>query len=402
MKALTITALAVLAAAPLEAQTQALRNSTPPNPPNPQGLLLDPLGGPVVGGVWSPILDNSPGVFLPPPVVPSWLFVVCDGPMVPEIFHPYGVFLCNLLPPNPIAVVGPLPAPGSGSSLPILIPDDCGLPGLRVSTQAALVDVTGIRLTNAIDIELGWVDQGLWAVDRTGKVLRQISTQDASTLQVIPLEYSSVAYVLGANGLARNPLTGELWAIFEAGPVLGETRRLVRICPGSGQIIEVADLGGPRISGLSFDAAGTLYAVTGDGGGALFSERLWTLDKLTGAMTLVMALGNGDDGEAIGYNSLDGMLYHASGRKGYEAATTAIFEKVDLVGLSVTDVPLSSSFSDEEVSALSNLDEVNNVFYWARACCTGSTPDLFAVTPDGVETYIGPLDVKVKGLAWND
>src|SRR5262247_3267895 len=54
-----------------------------------------------------------------------------------------------------------------------------------------------------------------------------------------------------------------------------------------------------------------LYGVTGDG--ATTPETLYRIDKTNGAMTFVLALGNGANGEAIGFRPQDGYLYHASG-----------------------------------------------------------------------------------------
>ena len=54
-----------------------------------------------------------------------------------------------------------------------------------------------------------------------------------------------------------------------------------------------------------------LYGVTGDGGTS--PETLYRIDKTTGAMTFVMNLGAGGNGESIAYRPQDGYLYHASG-----------------------------------------------------------------------------------------
>lgn len=54
-----------------------------------------------------------------------------------------------------------------------------------------------------------------------------------------------------------------------------------------------------------------LIGVTGDG--AVTPESLFFLDRTNASAIFVMALGNGADGETIGFNPDDDLLYHASG-----------------------------------------------------------------------------------------
>lgn len=115
----------------------------------------------------------------------------------------------------------------------------------------------------------------------------------------------------GFNGLAVDPTTGTLWGVVRLAAT-GE-RCLVTIDPATliATIIGVPSRSG--VAGITFLADGSLYALTGDGGGsiggggtaaALFgdgSETLYTMDKTTAAMDSVMALGHGDDGESLTY-----------------------------------------------------------------------------------------------------
>src|SRR4029453_545077 len=63
--------------------------------------------------------------------------------------------------------------------------------------------------------------------------------------------------------------------------------------------------------------SGTLFAMVGDKktstGGGLAPETLFTLNTSSAAPTQILVLGRGNDGEAIGFNPNDGLLYHASG-----------------------------------------------------------------------------------------
>ena len=66
---------------------------------------------------------------------------------------------------------------------------------------------------------------------------------------------------------------------------------------------------GPTPSGGENGSNFVLYGVTGDG--ADTPESLFTIDITTAATTLVLALGNGSDGEEIASDGI--LLLHASG-----------------------------------------------------------------------------------------
>ena len=73
---------------------------------------------------------------------------------------------------------------------------------------------------------------------------------------------------------------------------------------------------GDQFAGLAFNSNGTLFAMVGDKKnsiGGLPPETLFTLNTSSAAPTQVLVLGRGNDGEAIGFNPNDGLIYHASG-----------------------------------------------------------------------------------------
>jgi len=163
--------------------------------------------------------------------------------------------------------------------------------------------------------------------------------------------------VTGANGMASHPITEEIFIIFKASGVSG--RLLGTINPGTGVVTEIGNTG-DNFSAIAFDATGVLYGVTGDG--AATSETLFTIDTATAATTLVLALGNGSDGEVIAYCPDDGLMYHQSGRD-----TNRAFESIDLDTLVVTTI-VPTGFNTDEVFGmtwdasaghflLSNLDQ---------------------------------------------
>jgi len=104
--------------------------------------------------------------------------------------------------------------------------------------------------------------------------------------------------VNGSTGLARHPTSGVFYAILKetGGGFTG--RPLVTVNMGTGVCTLVGDTG-DSVSSISFAPDGTLYATTGDG--ASTPETLWTVDITTGALTTLLTLGNGLDGEVATY-----------------------------------------------------------------------------------------------------
>ena len=90
----------------------------------------------------------------------------------------------------------------------------------------------------------------------------------------------------------------------------------VTINPATGVATSIGDTG-DQFVGLAFNSSGTLFAVVGDkrntAGGGLPPETLFILNTSNAAPTQVLVLGRGNDGEAIGFNPNDGLIYHASG-----------------------------------------------------------------------------------------
>jgi hypothetical protein len=107
----------------------------------------------------------------------------------------------------------------------------------------------------------------------------------------------------------------------------GRVARLVTVSPFTGLAASIGNTG-DSFADLAFDLSGKLYAVTGDG--ATVPETLFTLSTTNAMPTLVVALGNGDNGEALAFNSVNGLLVHASGRGPQNNAVNGeIFETVN-------------------------------------------------------------------------
>jgi hypothetical protein len=190
--------------------------------------------------------------------------------------------------------------------------------------------------------------------------------------------------IFGGNGLARNPLSGELWALLRISGQSG--RELVAIDEDSGVATRIGNTG-DRFAGLAFDATGTLYGVTGDG--ASTRETLFTLSTEDATPALLLALGNGSDGETIAFNPADGLLYHASGLGSQNVGE--IFESIDLDSLTVSGITLSGD-DYSEATALTHVAE--DVFLLGDL-----SRNLYRVTASGAVSFRGAMDHVSKGIA---
>ena len=160
-----------------------------------------------------------------------------------------------------------------------------------------------------------------------------------------------------------------------------EGRRLVTIDPLTG-IATFLGGTGDRFAELAFDAAGTLYGVTGTSTDTLSPSTLYMLNTTDATPTLFLTLGNGlRGGESIAYNPVDGLLYHAP---------VTVFESIDLSTLAINPI-----------ATLPDITE------WSALTYTSFTTDFFVADVrdnlyrlDGFGSYelVGRLDHASAGL----
>jgi len=247
----------------------------------------------------------------------------------------------------------------------------------------------------------------LYSVSRDDDLLRVINPSTGSTISSVAITLTGRG-VSFANGLATNPLTGELFALLKLDGQTG--RQLVKINPFTGVATSIGDTG-DQFAGLAFNSSGTLFAVIGDkkntAGGGLPPETLFILNTVNAAPTQVLVLGRGNDGEAIGFNPNDGLLYHASGNdtggdgcSPFDPSTCVeIFESINPNTLAApTNIPLLGAYvpaSDtySEVAALTHLSG-NTLLL------TDIDQNLYQITTGGVLTVVGAMDHVAKGLAF--
>jgi len=230
--------------------------------------------------------------------------------------------------------------------------------------------------------------------------LNIVNPLTGATITSVPISLSG-AIILGANGLARDPTTEKLYAVLN---LLGQQRRLVTIDPATGNATSIGTMTS-SFAALAFKSDGTLYGVTGDG--ANVPESLFVINKTNASASLVAALGNGNDGEAIAFNPSDGLFYHASGNDTLGAPPLAeIFESVNPatpdtpsnIPLSGAYTPLTSNYL--EVASLTHL--AGNLLLLADGDSAASSPGprLYTITTTGVVTLLGAMDHTAKGMAF--
>jgi hypothetical protein len=226
----------------------------------------------------------------------------------------------------------------------------------------------------------------LYSVTSTQGYLRKVDPLTGTTIQFTQMVTNNAVNAQGCTGLARNPVTGVLYAIMRevSQPTV---RKLASINHLTGTATIIGALG-DNFAGLAFRSDGTLFAVTGDG--AVVPETLYTLDLNSAAATFVMPLGNGGPGETIA-SAADGFFYHCSGWGALNA--DQILERIDPFTLAVTPITLSGYDSNEILS----LTE----WVGGNLLAVDLNDQAMVITTGGVATFLAGFDhAAVKGLSF--
>jgi hypothetical protein len=243
----------------------------------------------------------------------------------------------------------------------------------------------------------------LYSISRDDNLLRVVNPSTGETISSVTITLAGRIVSFG-NGLATHPVTGKLFALLTLADQPG--RQLVTINPATGVATSIGNTG-DQFAGLAFNSNGILFAVVGDKKnqpGGLPAETLFTLNTSNAIPTQMLVLGGGNDGEAIGFNPNDGLIYHASGNdtggSGCQPLNSSIcveiFESVNPNTLAVTNIPISgNSFSDNYLEAAALTHVSGNVLLLADI-----DQSLYKITTAGVVTFIGTMDHAPKGLAF--
>ena len=230
--------------------------------------------------------------------------------------------------------------------------------------------------------------------------LHTISPNTGATLSTTEMTLAGQT-VRGCNGMAKHPQTGVCYVMLnitpdpDGGPIPPRILATIDQDTGVATAIGGAD---QTFATIAFTADGTLYGVTGDGGGT--PETLFRIDANNGNTTLIAPLGNGDDGEVIAFNPVDGLMYHGSGNGApYNDPDGQIFEAlsinpgfIQIFPRTIQGPPVDDTFFEQS----SMVYQSNNVFL------TGTIDEyFFSISSGGFVTMLGEMDHVSKGLAFD-
>lgn len=238
------------------------------------------------------------------------------------------------------------------------------------------------------------LSNGLWGVSVSSPIggtqqLVRIDHTNGQIVQTVNLSFSGG--IASMNGLAYDAGNNILYGVLRPVGGSAQSRRLVSIDPITGVCTDIGAMG-DSFANITFHG-GTLYGVTGEGGAAAVPESLFSISTVNGSSTFIMNLGNGNDGEAIAFNSDNGLLYHASGRL---SISNAIWESVNLVGPVVS--PIGRSGYSNGIEEISGLAYAGGGLFYA----TNIDFELISITNGGVVSFIGmdPSAGTIRGLVW--
>jgi len=223
----------------------------------------------------------------------------------PDLFwHASGnsVRVLELIDPSTDAVVTPLPTAIIGEIFGAVFDPTTELLLVgNIDSAMMLVDpATGdeVKWGNAntlSDRMKGWVIDGSGVLHTGSPYQDDHFTVDLLTGMDTNVGLYTLAgfTVVGINGLAKHPSNGTIYAVVG---VSGGPRRLATLDPATGVLTDIGSLG-DNFSQITFDPAGTLFGVTGDG--ATVPETLFQINPADATTAADMTLGNGADGEVV-------------------------------------------------------------------------------------------------------
>lgn len=162
-------------------------------------------------------------------------------------------------------------------------------------TQTLIGTASATDYLTGLAFELGATPRLLGAMNITPDLFSvDVSTGVATSLGPITLTGETIN---GATGLATDPSTGTVYAVLRLASNTGRNRTLVTIDATTLVATPIGILDQDGMADIAFHPNGTLLGVTGDG--ATNPDELRSIDKTDATSTLLVTLGNGNDGEAI-------------------------------------------------------------------------------------------------------
>lgn len=140
-------------------------------------------------------------------------------------------------------------------------------------------------------------DTLMYGVSSQSNILYAISSETGVPTPLIPMVPPGDA-IEGFNGLTVDPASGQMFGVANIFSVGESNRALVRLDPSNGLATLVGFMG-DKVAGVVATPDGRLYAWTGQG--SIQKKKLYRVNPSTGAMTLLLNMGNGDTSEAMCY-----------------------------------------------------------------------------------------------------
>jgi len=184
----------------------------------------------------------------------------------------------------------------------------------------------------------------------------------------------------GILALDNHPTTGQLYAVIKTRPSAGGANRsLAIIDKTTGVATRIGPLG-DAVASIAFNGDGSLlYAAIGERSANPLALRTINITNATLGPVLT-SFGNGDDGESIGFNPYDGLVYHTSGI----SLGDQYFETVDPSrGFALNVITSSLAQEREEILGLGFNPDTGGFF------ATGLTQNLYLISRTASVSFVG-------------
>lgn len=166
--------------------------------------------------------------------------------------------------------------------------------------------------------------QNYYAVSPNSDTLYNISVTTGAYSNEGKIEYDNGTYS-GFTGMARDPLSPDIYVIVKKSGGISE---LAKFNSTMDSVLNIGTLS-DKFAGLTFNSNGLLYGITGFGANVNPST-LYTINTSTAASTLVVDLSStSTDGEAIAFNSSDGLIYRFTGQDTLQSINTSTLATIN-------------------------------------------------------------------------
>jgi hypothetical protein len=189
--------------------------------------------------------------------------------------------------------------------------------------------------------------------------------------------------VTGVNGLAFDPRSRQTFGMLQVSGAIGRVLAKIDLATGSATTIRDTK---HAFSAITATSKGALFGVIGQQSGEACPNCLYKISKSTGKITFLKHLTN-SYGNALAYDPVDHMLYHATGCCGNE-----FFEKVDPAhNFKVTGIGYSGTAPSQPFGMV--FDPQSGNFLLSDA--VGA---VWSVTSAGATTFLTNTEFDERGL----